>query len=129
MLKTQSTDQMTTSKNYEFFVERLKTLCQPDNHPRSIFRPTWFIGPSLVSVLHQSQSIGRVRLYLTFSMAIDRLYAPNLHTNTTKKHVAHTLTLGLVSNSNEAFSSPNNHSTQLDTYGSTMCSQVVYIYT
>jgi hypothetical protein len=49
------------------------------------------------------------RLYLTFSMSVDHLCAPHPHTNTTKRNVAHTLMLGLVSNSTEAWSSPDNH--------------------
>ena len=34
------------------------------------------------------------------------IYAPLLHTNTTKRYVAHTLTVELVSNSTESWSSP-----------------------
>jgi hypothetical protein len=51
--------------------------------------------------------------------------SPHLLTNIAKRHVARTLMLGLVSNSTEAWSSPDNHSSQLSTYGhiSTMCSQ------
>jgi len=76
----------------------------------SVFGPTWSLGPSLTSVHHHFQSIGTPRLYLTFSMSVDRLYAPHLHTNTAKRHVAHTLTQWLVSKLNQQIrASPDNH--------------------
>jgi len=28
------------------------------SHPRSVFHPSWFLGPSITSVLHHSRSIG-----------------------------------------------------------------------
>lgn len=94
------------------------------SHSQLVFEPLSSISPSLTSVLHCSRPIGMTHLYLTFSMAIDHLYASHLHTNT-KRHVSQTLTLGLVSNSTKTLSSSNNLSSQLDTHGniSTMCLQ------
>ena len=67
-----------------------------------VFRPSWSLGPSLTSVLYYSQSIGTVRLYSTFSMPVDCLWAPHLHTNIAKRHVAHALTQWLVSKLNQS---------------------------
>jgi hypothetical protein len=60
-------------------------------HPPTVSLPIlvpWFkphVHPSLLSVrLHDTS--------LPFSMAIDRLCAPHLQTNTAKRHVAHTIT-------------------------------------
>ena len=86
--------------------------CQP---PRLAFWPSWSLGPSLTSILRRSQSIGMACLYLTFSMSVNRLRAPHLHTNTTKRHVAHTLTQWLVSKLNQRRSSPTITHHTLDT--------------
>jgi hypothetical protein len=53
-------------------------------HPAS-----WSLGPSLMSALHHSRSIGMARLYLTFTSPSTT--ASELHTCTTraKRHVAH----------------------------------------
>jgi hypothetical protein len=61
----------------------------------------WSLGPSLMFILHRSQSISTVRLYLTVSMAVGRLCVAHLHNNTAKRYVARTLTLWLVSTSTE----------------------------
>ena len=86
--------------------------CQP---PRLAFWPSWSLGPSLTSILRRSQSIGMACLYLTFSMSVNRLRAPHLHTNTTKRHVAHILTQWLVSKLNQRRSSPTITHHTLDT--------------
>jgi hypothetical protein len=76
-------------------------------------------------------------LCLIFSMAIECMHINTtkthethtcMHINTTKTHEIHTLTLGLVVNSSEAWSSPNNHLSQL-THGhiSTMCLHIVIL--
>jgi hypothetical protein len=62
----------------------VSTRSKPHIRPSSL--PVHRHGTSLLDLLHY--------LY--------RLSAPHLHTNTPKRHVAHTLTLGLVSNSTEA---------------------------
>jgi hypothetical protein len=82
----------TPSSHVILLVDILK--CQP---PRSVLRPSWSHDPSLTPVLHRSQSIGTTRLYLTFSMAVDCMCAPHLHTNTAKRHVAHIHTHTMVS--------------------------------
>jgi hypothetical protein len=84
--------------------------------PWSDFWPSWPLSPSLRSILHRSQSIGTAHLYLTFSMVVDRLCAPHMHINTVMRHVAHILTPWLVSKLNQSRSSPDNHSSQLDTH-------------
>jgi hypothetical protein len=82
------------------------------SQPQSIFHPSWSLGLSLMSVLHRSQSIDTAHLYLTFSISVDHLCALRLHTNIAKRHVAHTLMLGFVSNSTEALIIFDNHSSQ-----------------
>jgi hypothetical protein len=58
----------------------LARRCPPSvSHPRSFFRPSRSLGPSLTSTVHRSQSIGMTHLYLTFCICIDRLYVPHLH--------------------------------------------------
>jgi hypothetical protein len=71
-------------------------------HLWSVFRPSWSLRWSLMSVLHRSQSIGMTRLYLTFSISVDHLCALHLHTNTARDmlHIhSHTKRQGCCSSS------------------------------
>lgn len=48
--------------------------------PTSNAPAPWSLDPRLTFVLHHSQSIGTAHLYLMFSIAVDRLSLPHLHT-------------------------------------------------
>ena len=61
--------------------------CQP---PPSVFQsPCWSFSPSFTSDLYCSHSIDTTRLYLIFTMSVDRLCALYMCINKTKRYVAH----------------------------------------
>jgi hypothetical protein len=92
-------------------------------HPAS-----WSLGPSLMSALHRSRSVGAARLYLTFTSASTT--ASELHTCTTqaKRHVAHIAfaMVGLVTTQPTLWITLTitHHKTNTYEYLLTLCSQL-----